>query len=138
MSDRIADAAHYLETQFAPWTKALGIRAVGFDDRGGDFVLPRNPDLVHAGGVICGQASAAAVDTCAPLTLSVFNGRFRKCTTVDLTTHFIRPLPPGDVEIRVDILQNGKRMAFLSIGMRAAGDTRLAVTATTAFAYLED
>jgi acyl-coenzyme A thioesterase PaaI-like protein len=72
------------------------------------------------------------------VTLCVLNGRFRTCTTVDLTTHFIRPLKPGDVDIRVDILSNGKRMAYARVEMRAKGDTRIAVTATAAFAYLED
>ena len=70
--------------------------------------------------------------------LAALNGRFRICTTVDLTTHFIRPLKPGDVEIRVEVLQNGRRMAYTRVEMNARGDSRVAVTATSAFAYLEE
>ena len=102
------------------------------------LVLPENRALVHVGGVICGQATAAAADTCSVVALSALNGRFRICTTVDLTTHFIRPLKPGDVEIRVDVLSNGKRMAYTKVEMRAKGEEKIAVTATSAFAYLED
>lgn len=134
----VAEASQTLERIFAPWIVEIGLRPVGFDATGGDFVLPENPRLVHVGGVICGQATASAADTCAVVTLAAMAGRFRKCTTVDLTTHFIRPLKPGDVDIRVEVLQNGRRMAYTRVEMRAAGDTRTAVTATSAFAYLED
>jgi hypothetical protein len=70
--------------------------------------------------------------------LSALNGRFRMVTTVDLTSHFIRSIRPGPIEIRVDVLQNGRRMAYTRVEMRAKGDARLAMTATGAFAYLED
>lgn len=134
----IEEARKTLSTVFAPWIVDLGLEATGFDEEGGDFLLPDNPRLVHVGGVICGQATASAADTCAVVTLAALNGRFRACTTVDLTTHFIRALKPGPVDIRVDVLQNGRRMAYTRTGIRASGDARVAVTATSAFAYLED
>lgn len=134
----IAEAEDVLARVFAPWVTDLGLRPLGFDARGGDFVLPANPRLVHVGGVICGQATAAAADTASVVALSALNGRFRGCTTVDLTTHFIRPLKPGDVAMRVEVLSNGRRMAYTRVEMRAAGDERLAVTVTSTFAYLED
>ena len=134
----IEEAEHLMRTMFAPWVGELNLKAIAFDGAGGDFVLPANPRLVHGGGVVCGQATASAADTVAVMTLSALNGRFRLCTTVDLTTHFIRPLQPGDVDIRVDVLSNGKRMAYVRIEMRASGDSRVAVSATGAFAYMED
>ncbi len=134
----IEEAEHLMRTMFAPWVGELNLKAIAFDGAGGDFVLPANPRLVHGGGVVCGQATASAADTVAVMTLSALNGRFRLCTTVDLTTHFIRPLQPGDVDIRVDVLSNGKRMAYVRIEMRASGDSRVAVSATGAFAYMAD
>ena len=139
MSDFGVDQANdLLKRIFAPWVVDLGLRAEGFDDKGGTFVLPANPKLVHVGGVVCGQATPSAADTVSVVTLAAMNGRFRICTTVDLTTHFIRPLPPGDVEIRCEVLSNGKRMAFVRVEQRAKGDTRAAVSATMAFAYMEE
>ena len=139
MSDFGLDQAKQtLAKVFAPWIVDLGIEPVGFDAGGGTFVLPENDRLVHVGGVICGQATASAADTACVVTLAALNGRFRICTTVDLTTHFIRPLRPGDVDIRVDVLSNGKRMAYARVEMKAAGEDKVAVTATAAFAYLED
>jgi uncharacterized protein (TIGR00369 family) len=139
MSDFGVDQANdLLKRIFAPWIVDLGLRAESFDDKGGTFVLPANPKLVHVGGVVCGQATASAADTVSVVTLAAMNGRFRICTTVDLTTHFIRPLPPGDVEIRCEVLSNGKRMAFVRAEQRAKGDARVAVSATMAFAYMEE
>lgn len=138
MNDAVARAGADLKKYFAPWIIDLGLEPVGFDEAGGDFVLPENPRLVHGGGVVCGQATASAADTCAVVTLAALNGRFRMCTTVDLTAHFIRSLKPGPVEIRVEVLSNGKRMAYARAEMRQAGDRRVAVSATMAFAYLED
>ena len=134
----VAEAEQTLEKVFAPWIVELGLKPIAFDRTGGDFVLPENPRLVHVGGVVCGQATASAADTASVVTLAALNGRFRICTTVDLTTHFVRPLTPGDVAIRVEVLSNGKRMAYTRVEMRAKGDERVAVTATSAFAYLED
>lgn len=134
----VAEARDVLARVFAPWIVDLGLEPVDFDTGGGDFLLPENPSLVHVGGVICGQATASAADTCSVVALAALNGRFRICTTVDLTTHFIRPLKPGPVEIRVDVLSNGKRMAYTRVEMRAKGEAKVAVTATSAFAYLED
>lgn len=134
----LREAEETLAKVFAPWIVELGLKPVAFDAAGGDFLLPKNPRLVHVGGVVCGQATASAADTASVVTLSALNGRFRICTTVDLTTHFIRPLKPGDVEMRVDVLQNGKRMAYTRVEMRAKGDHRVAVSTTSAFAYLED
>ena len=134
----ITEARETLQKVFAPWIVALGLEPVGFDAAGADFLLPENPSLVHIGGVICGQTTASAADTCSVVALAALNGRFRICTTVDLTTHFIRPLKPGPVEIRVDVLSNGKRMAYTRVEMRAKGEAKVAVTATSAFAYLED
>jgi len=134
----IEEAEHLMRTMFAPWVGELNLKAIAFDATGGDFLLPANPRIVHGGGVICGQATASAADTVAVMALSALNGRFRLCTTVDLTTHFVRPLKPGDVQIRVDVISNGKRMAYVRIEMSAAGDSRIAVTASGAFAYIED
>ena len=126
-----------LQTVFAPWINALHLELLSADASGADFRLPENRDLAHVGGVICGQATASAADTCAVAALAAANGHFRVCTTVDMTTHFIRPLKPGPVDIRVDILSNGRRMAYLRVEMRAQGDTRIAFTATGAYAYLD-
>lgn len=143
MSDESWDTTRiqaFLEEAFAPWVKLLGLRVEEVLEDGARFTLPENADLARGGGegggVISGQAIAAAADTCSVLALCAVNNAFRPCTTVDLTTHFMRPLRVGDVDIRVEALSNGRRMATLRVECR--GDNgKLAAVATLAFAYLD-
>lgn len=126
---------------FAPWIQTLNLKIVALNEDKCTFILPGGDHLVRGGGdgpaVICGQSIAAAADTCSVLTLCALNSRFRNCTTVDITTHFMRPLMNEDVEITVQALSNGRRMAVVRSEFRAKGG-KLAATATCAFAYLED
>lgn len=138
MAFSLDDASEMLSTVFAPWVVDLGLEPLTLDAQGASFLLPANDRLVHVGGVVCGQAIAAAGDTCAVVALSAANGRFRLCSTVDLSVKFIRPLPPGEAEIRVTILSNGKRMAYTQVDVTAKHSGKLAATTMMTFAYLED
>ncbi|WP_282605153.1 PaaI family thioesterase [Pelagibius sp. Alg239-R121] len=126
-----------LEDVFAPWIQELKIVAVEVTHQGGRFELPENADLSREGGIICGQAIAAVADTVGVLSLSAHNGRFRQVTTVDMTTHFMRPLMKGSVEAEVTILSNGRRMATLRVDFRQAGKEKICAGATCAYAYLD-
>lgn len=134
----VSETNELMNGVFAPWIVDLGVEATAFDDTGGDFRLRDNPALVHVGGVVCGQAIASAADTACIIALTAHNGRFRICTTVDFSVHFIRPVPPGATDMRMEILSNGKRMAYTRVEFRAEGSKKLAATVTGAFAYLED
>ena len=134
------EAQDFLDDVFAPWIQAMGLRVDAVTESGLTMRLPKNADLTRGGGpgggVVCGQAIAAAADTGSVVTLSALNGTFRPCTTVDLTTHFMRPLPEGDVEIEITALSNGRRMATTRAEFRAPGG-KIAATTTCSFAYLD-
>ncbi|MCP1200423.1 hotdog domain-containing protein [Notoacmeibacter sp. MSK16QG-6] len=134
----VAETADLLPTIFAPWITEMGLQPVAVHDNGADFRLEDNRRLVHAGGVICGQATASAADTASILTLAAHNGRFRMVTTVSFTCQFICALPPGELDIAVTIEANGKRMAYLRVDIRAAGSEKPAVGFVGSFMYLGD
>ena len=138
MAFGMKEAQDMLAEVFAPWIVDLGLKPLELTATGGRFALPDNKALVHVGGVVCGQATAAAADTCAVVALAAVNGRFRYCSTIDLSVKFMRPLPPGEAEIRVTILSNGKRMAYAQADVIASETGKTAVTATMSFAYMED
>ena len=135
-----------LEAHFAPWVQALSLEPVEVSGVGAAFRLPCGPQVARGGGgggppMLCGQAMASAADTASVLTISALNGRFRNCTTVDLTTHFLRPVMSDAAEVRVEALSNGRRMATTRVEVRpleGGAPGKLAATATCAFAYLED
>lgn len=135
-----AQGQDFLGEVFAPWIKALNLQCTGVAENSASFILPGNADLSRGGGegggVVCGQAVAAAADTCSVVALAAARGVFRPCTTVDLTTHFMRPLPEGDVEIEITVLSNGRRMGTTRAEFRCPSG-KLAATATCAFAFLD-
>lgn len=134
----MSEAEKMLAEVFAPWVVDLGLKPIAFDSTSGRFLLPANDRLIHVGGVVCGQATAAAANTCAIVALAAVNGRFRYCSTVDLSSKFLRPLPPGDAEITAIIRSNGKRMACVQADIAASNGGKTAVTSMMTFAYMED
>lgn len=137
----VAEGQALLRDVFAPWVRALAIEVAALDAQGGAFRLPAGDQVARGGGagggVVCGQAVAAAADTCSVVALSGLNGRFRDCTTVDMTVHFMRPMIGDHVDIRVDVLSNGRRMAVTRVEFRGPNG-KIGASTTCAFAYLED
>ncbi len=77
----------------ADYTKRLGLRVETVAPGKVTLTLPVTPELVHAGGVLCGQAILAAADTAMLLAMIAQLGEFRPMTTVQLQTSFLRPVP---------------------------------------------
>jgi uncharacterized protein (TIGR00369 family) len=121
----------------APYVKALGLRVVEADDDGVLVLLPVTPQIVHGGGVVCGQAIMAAADTAMVCALSAALGGFRPMTTVQLQTSFLRPVAPdvGQLQVRCRILRKGKNLSFGEVEF-ITPDGNLAAHATTTYALL--
>lgn len=130
-----------LQAAFAPvaadYVKRLDLRVSAVRPGEIDVVLPVAAELVHGGGVVCGQAIMAAVDTAMVLAMIADLGEFRPMTTVQLQTSFLRPVPRDTAEVLLTarILRRGKSLAFGEISVRTP-DGKLAAQATTTYALL--
>ena len=135
------DVPVLLKEGFAPWVQALQLAYVSHDETSCRFRMPANEELSRqggpGGGVVCGQALASAADTVAVAGIAVLSGRMRPCTSTDIAIRFMRPVPPGDVEIEVTPLSNGKRMAVVEVRMRPAGASKVAAHATLTLVWLD-
>jgi len=102
-----------------------------------DISLPVAAELVHGGGVVCGQALMAAADSAMVLAMIADLGAFRPMTTVQLQTSFLRPIPGETtaVAITARILRRGKALAFGEVSI-STPDGRLAAHTTTTYALL--
>ena len=121
----------------APWVQELGLQVTQADERELRLVVPVRQELVHGGGVVCGQALMAVADTAMVLALSSNLGGFRPMTTVQLQTSFLKPIP-GDatrIEVRATVLRRGRSLAFGEVALHAP-DGSLAAHATTTYALL--
>lgn len=136
------DGKALLVEAFAPWVLQQNLTPTAFSKTQATFTLPANDALALRGGpgvgLICGQAIAAAADTATVIALAGANGRFRNCTTVDLSINYLRPLPMGDTTITVNIESNGRKLATCRLTIQSEGATKPAALATATFMYLED
>ena len=93
-------------------------------------------DLVREGGTLCGQAMLAAADTAMALALINHFGQFRPCTTVTMTSSFLKPLSGQDALVQASVLRVGKSLAFGEIDVRGAVDGKSVCRSTATYALL--
>lgn len=125
-----------LSIYFAPWVQALRLQVDSFDDGSITLRLPQDDAFSRAGGTLCGQALMAAADTAMVLALINHFGEFRPCTTVQLSSSFLKPLSGQDALVEARVIRAGKTMAFGEIDIRGAVDGKSVSRASTTYALL--
>ena len=125
-----------LAEYFAPWVQALGLQVESFEAGSVTLRLPQNPDLSRVGGMLCGQAMMAASDAAMVLALITQFGEFRPCTTVQLSSSFLKPLSGQDALVQARVLRAGKALAFGEIDIRGADDGKSVSRSSTTYALL--
>lgn len=125
-----------LPEYFAPWVQALNLRVESFAEGSVTLRLPHSGQLSRVGGMLCGQAMLAAADTAMVLALINHFGEFRPCTTVQLSSSFLKPLSNQDALIEARVIRAGKALAFGEIDVRGADDGKSVSRASTTYALL--
>jgi len=121
----------------AEYVKRLGLLVVAVDDDSVTLGLPVRPELVHGGGVLCGQAILAAADTAMLLAMIARLGKFEPMTTVQLQTSFLRPVPKETATVTVvaRVLKLGRSLSYGEIDFLAP-EGKLAAHATATYALV--
>ena len=120
----------------ADYVKRLNLRVETVAPGEVTLTLPVSPELVHGGGVLCGQAIMSAADTAMLLAMVAQLGEFRPMTTVQLQTSFLRPVPKDSVAVAITarVLRSGKSLCYGNVDFRV--DEKLAAHATTTYALI--
>ena len=134
----LATARALLADVFAPWIQDLQLSVEEVSTTGIVLKLPFSERLCRQGGIICGQAFMAVADTAMVFAVAAASDRYRPMTTVDMTTHMMRPMANADVLAEAKILRLGRTMAFGQVILRPENDERPAVTATVTYALLPE
>ena len=121
---------------FAPWVQALNLRVESFGPGEATLRLPQSDQLSRVGGMLCGQAMMAAADTAMVLALINHFGTFRPCSTVQMSSSFLKPLSGQDALVTARVLRAGKSMAFGEIDLRGADDGQSVFRASTTYALM--
>ena len=126
-----------LERLAADCVKRLELRVDSVEPGQVTLSLPVTADIVHAGGVVCGQAIMAAADTAMLVAMIAQLGVFKPMTTVQLQTSFVRPVPKDAARIAVvaRVLRHGKSLSYGDVEFRTE-DGKLAAHATTTYALI--
>lgn len=121
----------------ADYVKRLDLRVDTVTENDVTLSLPVTRELVHAGGVLCGQAVMSAADTAMLLAMIAKLGEFRPMTTVQLQTSFLRPVPKETASVAVvgRVLRLGKSLSYGEVDFTTP-DGKLAAHATTTYAFL--
>ena len=125
-----------LNDVIAPWVKDLNITVEAVDSQGATLRMQYSDRLCREGGIICGQALMALADTAMVIAVSSASSGYRPMTTVDMTTHMMKPMSNTDVLAQTTILRLGRSMAFGNTQLRPANNPKPAVTCTLAYALL--
>ena len=127
-----------LDRLAADYVKRLGLRVESVEPGQVTLSLPVSAEIVHAGGVVCGQAILAAADTAMLVAMIAQLGEFRPMTTVQLQTSFVRPVPKttSGIAVVARLLRPGKTLSYGEVEFRTP-DGKLAAHATTTYALLD-
>lgn len=121
---------------FAPWVQDLHLQVDAAGPSTVTLRLPQDARLSRVGGILCGQAMMAAADTAMALALMVHFGEFRPCTTVQMSSSFLRPLSAQDGLVQATVLRAGKSLVFGEIDLRGAADGKTVFRASTTYALV--
>ena len=126
-----------LDEVAAEYVKRLRLRVESVAPGEVTLSLPVSAEIVHAGGVVCGQAIMAAADTAMLVAMIAQLGEFRPMTTVQLQTSFVRPVSDDGPSLRVvaRVLRQGRSLSYGDVEFRTA-EGKLAAHATTTYAML--
>lgn len=116
----------------------LGLTVVEAEPGRVRFTLEVTDRLVHGGGVLCGQAILACMDTgMVFVMMSLDDGVGASFTTVQLQTAFERGVPGdiGEVTFEARATKTGRSLVFGQIDLLLP-DGRRAASATTTYMWL--
>ena len=121
----------------ADYVKRLGLIVDEAEPGRVTLSMPVTPEVVHAGGVVCGQAIMSAADTAMLLAMIAQLGEFRPMTTVQMQTSFVRPVGKDVKRVAVEakVLRFGKTLSYGDVTF-STPDGRLAAHATTTYALI--
>ena len=143
----IEEARGVLREVFAPWVLDLGLSIIDIESDppaaassdwqpGAILRMAFSDRLCRHGGVICGQALMALADTAMVIAVLAANRGYRPMTTVDQTTHFMRPAAQSDVIADARVVRLGRTMSFGRVTLSSSTDNKPVAMVSSAFAML--
>ncbi|KIZ40155.1 MULTISPECIES: PaaI family thioesterase [Rhodopseudomonas] len=143
----IDEARRVLGEVFAPWVQDLGLTVASIETApppgaGADWQpgavlrMGFSQRLCRKDGIVCGQALMALADTAMVIAIMAANRGYRRMTTVDQTTHFLKAVVAADVLAEARVVRLGRTMSFGRVTLASAADDKTVAMVSSAFAML--
>jgi uncharacterized protein (TIGR00369 family) len=133
----IDSANQRLSEVFAPWIQDLNLQVTSIADTDVKMLLPYSDKLCRSGGMICGQAMMALIDTCMVFVCYSALKQYRNCATVSQSTNFLRPAINTDVVAHGRVVKAGRTLVFGDVTLYPAdNETRPLCTGSLTYAVL--
>jgi 1,4-dihydroxy-2-naphthoyl-CoA hydrolase len=114
-----------------PFARLLGLEFVGAERGAATFALEVREELTRMGGIVHGGVLVSLLDSAAAFAVHTLLPPGGRTVTVDLTTHFLRPVSGGRVEARARVLREGRRVVIISVEATDQTGVLIAVATTT-------
>ena len=119
-----------------PTAKWLGMEVLGWDRDTMTLRLAFDPprDVINFGGVVQGGFLVAMMDDAMGFNCFISLGMVNAQASIDIHTHFLRPVGYGRVEVEARVVRAGRSVAFLEaelfgadgeLSARAVSSTKL-------------
>jgi len=111
----VTEAPHIGGVPMPPSSILMGWRLISIDAQAGEMEVgfEGKPEFRNPAGYIQGGIIAAMMDDAmGPLLVAHTGGRHYP-STIDLHTHFLRPVPVGSVTVKARVVRLGRQIAFL-------------------------
>ena len=132
------DIMQFMTDICAPWVNQLKISLVNVGEKSATFTWDAGADLCRevegAPPIVSGQATMAVADTASFLTICALNNALMNCTTVDMSTNFMRPIVAGEITVTMTALTLGRKLVTMRAEFMQNG--KMAATSTGVFAYI--
>ena len=142
----IEEARRVLGDVFAPWVQDLGLSIGSVEcapppgaaadwQPGAVLRMAFSERLCRHGGIVCGQALMALADTAMVIACSAAWNGYRPMSTIDQTTHFLRPVN-YDIVADARVVRIGRNTSFGRVMLLAAHDKRPVGMVASAYSML--
>ena len=127
-------AGRLMLTVFAPWVQDLSLLIESVESArppgslpdwqpGAVMRMPFSKKICSDGEVVCSQALMALADTAMVIACSAAWSGYRPMSTIDQTTHFLRPVN-FDVVADARVVRIGSNTSFCRVMMYSSSDRR--------------
>ena len=130
----VGDLKKILEDHVAPWVQDLDLNVTSANQSTVTLTMQPGERLNRTGGIVSGQALMAAADTAMVLAVNSANGEFVPCSTIDMTSSFLKPATNVTLNIVATVIRKGRTIAFTRVEISSSADDKAVLSATGTYA----